>query len=169
MTGGLFENLDGTQYYGAIFSDCRRYRYQLWRRWDLSKPDVMYIGLNPSKAGINTSDNTVTRCMNFAKKWGYGGMYMMNLFSFMATDPEDMIRQADPVGPKCDAHLVEVSKNVGIIVCAWGNHGVYKERNQQVLQLLPPLKLHYLRMTKQRQPQHPLYLPDDLKPIKYEI
>ncbi|QBE68839.1 protein of unknown function DUF1643 [Synechococcus sp. WH 8101] len=34
----------------AIFSDCRTYRYALWRLWDDSRPCAMFIGLNPSSA-----------------------------------------------------------------------------------------------------------------------
>ncbi len=32
--------------FGAEFSECRQYRYALWRMWDRSKPPVMFVGLN---------------------------------------------------------------------------------------------------------------------------
>ena len=47
--------------YGAELSECRTYRYVLWRIWDNSKPKIMFIGLNPSTADENTDDNTITR------------------------------------------------------------------------------------------------------------
>lgn len=31
---------------GAHFSECRKYRYSLWRIWDPEKPCVAFIGLN---------------------------------------------------------------------------------------------------------------------------
>ena len=38
----------------AKLSECRKYRYALWRTWDDSKPYVMFVGLNPSTADENT-------------------------------------------------------------------------------------------------------------------
>lgn len=32
----------------ATFSKDKKYRYYLTRQWDLNKPTVMFIGLNPS-------------------------------------------------------------------------------------------------------------------------
>ena len=75
---------------GAIFSSCRKYRYALWRNWDETKPCVMIIGLNPSTADENENDPTITRCINFAKSWGYGGVCVTNLFAYCATVPSDM-------------------------------------------------------------------------------
>jgi len=34
----------------AKLSDCRTYRYELWRIWDESKLYAMFIELNPSTA-----------------------------------------------------------------------------------------------------------------------
>ena len=36
----------------AELSNCRKYRYALWRTWDKSKDKVMFIGLNPSTASF---------------------------------------------------------------------------------------------------------------------
>ena len=76
---------------GAIFSSCRKYRYALWRNWDESKPRPMIIGLNPSTADEKENDPTIVRCINFAKSWGYGGVYVANLFAFRATLPIEMM------------------------------------------------------------------------------
>ncbi len=69
----------------AKLSDCRIYRYALWRIWDDAKPLVMFIGLNPSTADETEDDPTIRRCISFAQNWGYGGLYMANLFVFRAT------------------------------------------------------------------------------------
>jgi hypothetical protein len=71
---------------GAIFSDCRKYRFALRRNWDESKPYVMFIGLNPSTADEIENDPTINRCISYARSWGYGGLFMANLFAFRATD-----------------------------------------------------------------------------------
>ncbi len=82
----------------AHLSICRRYRYALLRRWGEGK-NAMFIGLNPSTADETADDPTIRRCVSFAKAWGFGGLCMANLFAYRATNPADMLMQADPIGP----------------------------------------------------------------------
>jgi hypothetical protein len=147
----------------ASLSECRKYRFALWRIWDESKSYVMFIGLNPSTADETEDDPTLTRCVNYAKLWGYGGVCMANLFSFRATDPANMLAAIDPVGEENDRWLIELSSKAGLVVAAWGNTGSYMERSQQVRQLLP--NLHCLKMNKSGEPAHPLYQKSTLRPV----
>ena len=72
----------------ATFSPCRRWRYTLLRRWEPANLIVVaFIGLNPSTADETLDDPTIRRCIGFAKAWGAGGMYMLNLFGWRSTDP----------------------------------------------------------------------------------
>ena len=66
----------------ANFSKDRTYRYRLSRTWDESKPSVLFIGLNPSTADEKTNDPTIRRLIGFARRWGFGSMYVCNLFAF---------------------------------------------------------------------------------------
>ena len=54
---------------GAEFSECRTWRYVLWRRWGWHgfAKQVMFIGLNPSTADETDDDPTIRRCIRFAK------------------------------------------------------------------------------------------------------
>lgn len=150
----------------ATFSPCRTYRYSLWRRWGAPEQGyAMFIGLNPSTADEVEDDPTIRRCVQFAKDWGYGALCMTNIFAFRATDPAVMKAQPEPVGPDTDAVLVALAKTAGVVVAAWGNHGSHRGRDQQVIALLP--RLACLKVTKARQPSHPLYLPRTLKPVPY--
>lgn len=149
----------------AELSKCRKYRYALWRTWDDEKAQVMFIGLNPSTADEVTDDPTLARCISFAKLWGYGGVCMANLFAFRATDPLDMKASKDPVGQENDQWLKKLSNESDLIVAAWGNDGSYKNRSQQVIELIP--NLHYLKINKSGEPAHPLYLSSELKPQKF--
>ena len=74
----------------AIISDCGKYRYELHREWDKKKRKVLFIMLNPSTACGVTDDLTTIRCMNFAKKWGYGGIMIGNIYPFRAKKPKDL-------------------------------------------------------------------------------
>jgi hypothetical protein len=151
----------------AKLSDCRKYRFALWRIWDESKPYAMFIGLNPSTADEVENDPTINRCINYAKSWGYGGLCMANLFAFRATAPMDMMAAIDPIGVGNDEWLVKLAENAGVVVAAWGNSGSHLNRSKQVLELLQ--NLHCLRMNKSGEPAHPLYQKSDLQPMPMRI
>ena len=74
----------------AIISDCNKYRYELHREWDKDKGKVLFVMLNPSTADADNNDLTTIRCMNFAKKWGYGGIMIGNIYPFRAKRPKDL-------------------------------------------------------------------------------
>lgn len=74
----------------AIFSEDRMHRYVLIREWDLNKPSLMIISLNPSTANEKINDPTIRRCIGFAKQWEFGKLFVTNLFSFRATSPKDL-------------------------------------------------------------------------------
>jgi hypothetical protein len=150
----------------TIFSPDRQYRYQLWREWIGGDGYVQIIGLNPSIADETDDDKTITRCINFAKSWGYSGLCMTNLFAFCATKPADMKAAEDPVGRDNDIHLMSVAKSAGVIIAAWGNDGSYRNRANQVMSVLPPM--HILKLNGDGSPGHPLYLKKTLRPIPWE-
>jgi len=150
----------------ATFSPCRRYRYSLSRIWNPDKPYCFFCLLNPSTADQNQNDPTVSRCMRFASDWGYGGLMVGNLFAFRATDPKQMKSFYASIGPENNKYLMEMSECSGITVAAWGVHGNHLNRARQTLPLLS--RIHYLELTKDGIPKHPLYLKANLKPIPWE-
>jgi len=151
----------------AKLSECRKYRYALWRTWNDAKPTVMFIGLNPSTADETNDDATLIRCINFAKSWGYGGVSMANLFAFRTTDPEDMKAVKDPIGLNNDDWLIKLANEAELVIGAWGDNGSFLNRSNQILDLIP--NLHYLKLNKSGEPAHPLYLSSELKPIPMSI
>ena len=150
---------------GAVFSPCRRYRYALHRVWEPASGVAMFVGLNPSTADEKADDPTIRRCIAFARAWGYGALCMTNLFAYRATDPADMKKAPDPIGWENDSTLSAWAHDAGVVVAAWGAHGTYKRRDQSVRLLVPGL--HYLRLTKDGHPGHPLYLPKNLQPVAW--
>lgn len=151
----------------AKLSECRKYRFALWRTWDDSKPYVMFVGLNPSTADETTDDPTLTRCINYAKSWGFGGVCMANIFAYRATEPNDMKAATDPIGSENNDWLKKLSNEAGMVVAAWGNDGSYLGRSQQVKDLLP--NLHCLKLNKSGEPAHPLYQKADIEPVPMSI
>lgn len=155
----LFENN------GAIFSDDRKYRYALWRIWDNTKPLIQFVGLNPSSASEEMDDPTIRRVKRFAKDWGYGGVYMMNLFAIVSTDPTLLLSCPDPLGDN-NKWLNEINGRCKTVLFAWGNFPV-KGRDIEVMKMFPEAVC--LGYNKNGSPKHPLYVAASTKEILFEV
>ena len=153
----------------AIISDCNKYRYELHREWDKDKGKVLFIMLNPSTACGVTDDLTTRRCINFAKKWGYGGIMIGNIYPFRAKRPKDLRKWTNNCGKEEYKALFEnmdcvrdMAVDAEIIVCAWGCNypGIPKWIDEM------NYGLHYLELCKDGlTPKHPLgNLSNDLRP-----
>ncbi|MDD5006494.1 MAG: DUF1643 domain-containing protein [Candidatus Omnitrophica bacterium] len=154
----LFENN------GAIFSDDRKYRFVLWRKWDESKPMIMFIGLNPSTANEDQDDPTIHRVVGFAKKWGCGGVYMLNLFTYVTAYPKELMKCDDPL-LLADHYLELFSHKAEQIVFAWGNFPEAIERARNMRLLFPFAKC--LGKNANGSPKHPLYIPGSMELIDF--
>jgi hypothetical protein len=144
----------------ALFSAYGRFRYRLGRRWG-EGPTVAFVLLNPSIADDEVDDATIRRCIDFAKRLGFGGLEVVNLYAYVATDPAELRRAGYLVGPENDRHIVEAVSACDRVVLAWGVHAGRRERPTQVLELLRSIGIspHCLRRTSSGHPEHPLRLP----------
>jgi len=153
----------------ATISNCNKYRYELHREWDKKKGKVLFIMLNPSTACGVTDDLTTRRCVNFAKKWGYGGIMIGNIYPFRAKRPKDLRKWTNNCGKEEYKALFEnmdcvrdMAVDAEIIVCAWGCNypGIPKWIDEM------NYGLHYLELCKDGlTPKHPLgNLSNDLRP-----
>jgi len=150
--------------WGAEFSEDRKYRFALWRTWGhTDKGKVMFIGLNPSTANEQLNDPTIKRCINFAKSWGYGGMFMLNLYAYVSTDPKKLVLDENIL--KNNENLLEYSKKSDIVVFAWGCFKSHKKRMKEVESMFPDA--YCINKSKDGFPCHPLFQKGDLKPIRY--
>ena len=151
------------------FSPDRRHRYTLLHRINPLFGDrlIMWIGLNPSTADEQQLDPTLTRIRSFSEREGYDGFLMTNIFGFRATDPKEMLRERDPVGPENDAALLAAALRCDKVVAAWGAHGIHQDRASAVAQLLGRHKLWCLGTTKDGHPRHPLYVKSDQPLVRW--
>jgi hypothetical protein len=147
----------------ARFSPDRRYRYVLTRRWDRVRPVCAFVLLNPSTADERADDPTVRRCAAFARRWGFGGLTLVNLFALRATEPRALRDAPDPVGRANDVGLLRQTRRAAVVVLGWGAHGRLRGRAEEVRSLLSPLsaKFRILGRTRSGEPRHPLYLAGD--------
>ena len=168
----LFEVREITS--SAVLSDCKKYRYSLTRVWDDNKPRVLFIMLNPSTADAEKDDPTIRRCIGFAKDWGYGGVYVVNLFSLRATNPKDLLTSTFVVGIENEKWFRRMSALAHLVVCAWGNSSIVNKLQKRLDHGWKPLSwiskpLYYIELSNDGTPKHPLYLPKNLTPIPYEV
>lgn len=151
---------------GAEFSECKKYRYALWRIWDVHKPLVMFVGLNPSTANDKKNDNTITKVVKIAKNNGFGGIYMMNLFPYITAYPSEL---------KCneesnwlnDDWLDRIYSKCKDIVFCWGNFKEATDRADEMKFTFGSAKC--LVHNKNGSPKHPLYCKDDTVLIPFTL
>ena len=172
----------------AVLSPCGLYRYVLRRRidpilWtfpsiegfrvDELRGVVTFIMLNPSTADANKDDNTVRKCISFARAAGAIAMEVVNLYAFRATNPKELndchTHAFDPVGPRNDEYIRESVRAADTVICAWGTFdGPAKPaRASAVLAILgecgkTPM---CLGVSKFGDPLHPLYLAKTRRPV----
>jgi hypothetical protein len=146
----------------AVFSESRDHRFALWRIWDNRIPYAMFIGRNPSHSDELRNDRTLNKCIAYAKTWGYGGVCLGNLFSFVASGLRELKEAPAPVDPENDRWIEMLARNAGVVIAAWGNSGSFRGRDKEVLHLLP--NVHVLTRNKSGQPSHLLYSKIDLIP-----
>jgi hypothetical protein len=158
----------------AVISPCTNYRYELSRTWDESKKPVCFIMLNPSVADATIDDPTIRRCVGFARAWDKGGIIVVNLFAWRATDPRSLYKlsKSEAVGPENDKHIIAACLRSDLHLAAWGTNGKLCRRDVEVIHLANQVivgqgvgsGIKALKVSKDGHPMHPLYLRADLKP-----
>ena len=159
----------------AMFSPDRRYRYMLERKvapmFDVGRL-CTFIMLNPSTADETVNDPTITRCVDFTRRWGYDVLRVVNLSPLRATDPQDMIA-AGPEPADIWANnlgwIVQECRWSDKVIAAYGTHGGAEGRDAKVLAALAAehIEISVLGLTKGGYPKHPLYVPAETTPIPW--
>lgn len=174
----------------ATLSPDRKYRFELKRMWR-TPPDciggaVMYIGHNPSDADEERNDPTIHRMMDFANRWGYGRISVVNLLPVRTSNPEaahawweedwsveDWVNAAGAPGAimKNAQHVISCWEDAAKVVACWG------AISEKVSNLSDDMRkffaergtpLHIFGLTRNGHPVHPLArgrnrVPDDVK------
>ena len=124
---------------------------------------VLFCALNPSTATAERNDPTVRRMMGFARRFGGTRMRLVNLYAARATDPRDLWKFDEPVGPMNDYHINREARAADVRIAAWGANPKARDRASKVLDIMrqhgPVYRLG--RATKAGHPGHPLYLRKD--------
>lgn len=158
----------------AILSIDQKYRYSLTRDLGMvGEGACCFVMLNPSTADATQDDQTIRRCIGYARSFGCWRLEVVNLFAYRSTDPNLLYGMSRDVavGPENDWHIRAACLGSRIVVCAWGNHGSLFGRATEVLAIIrgrgaTPMALKI--NNKSQQPAHPLYLRADAKFTPYK-
>lgn len=156
----------------ATISPCGTYRYFLGRVWDDKLPVMIFVMLNPSTADAKFDDPTIRRCISFAKRDGFGGIAVINLYAFRTSSPKELYAfRGDRQGPENSGYWAAVldlhTKNK--IVCAWGAHERAGTMGQGFTRAARnrDVPLYCLGVTSGGSPRHPLYVKGDQPLLEY--
>jgi len=164
--------IDADPFSGAWLSDDGVYRYALWRVWDKSLPRLVTCMLNPSTADARKDDPTIRRLVSFAKRDGYGGLIVVNLYAYRATDPntvfaiDNMSQRVGPMGERALQAAISLAFHQrSPFLCAWGAMAngffvVGKAKAEGVQTVC-------LGKTKDGHPRHPLYVKGDQPMVEF--
>ena len=129
ITGADLQRDDRT----AIFNEDRTHRFLLKRDIHSWIDTIcLFVMLNPSKADEHRNDNTVSRCIKFAETWGFGKLWVLNIFSICSTDPKVLYQPGKINDPYNDEYIKASVSVADRVICAWGNHGALNDRAGQV-------------------------------------
>lgn len=182
----------------ASFDETGTYRYNLLRRW-APGPTCLFILLNPSTADAKKLDPTAGRCLHWSMTWttsvgathpdstgpgrrfaigmvklvNFGAMEIANAYALRSTDPSELWKHPDPVGPNNDAAIAAAVKRASLVIAGWGGNAK-PERVRQIAQMLCDMGVqpYTLKLCDGGVPSHPLArgrarVPDDVKPVPW--
>lgn len=128
---------------------------------------MAFIMLNPSTADASEDDNTIRRCIAFAKRDGCNRIQVVNLFGLRSTDPKRLKGYENPEldleNTRYIQRVVQDAKMHSRVVCAWGAHPLAQVRGSNVTLYAASIgvTLNSLGTTLKGAPRHPLYVRSD--------
>lgn len=132
----------------AIFSDEEKptHRYLLKRIWDDLKKTATVIMLNPSYATSLKYDNSSMRVINYLVENGdYGGVYIVNLFSYIETDSENLPTYNERFNEETDKYIKYALSKSSDIYIGWGVNKNKKRRIKEIIKFLNDLNITKVR------------------------
>ncbi len=149
----------------ATFNADRSRRYRLTRVWDVSRPALTWLMLNPSRADAVRNDQTIRRVVGFSRHHGFGGCRIVNLFSWIEPDSSKLAAKLRHRATNWDdtvnqAYVQATLEETEAAVAAWGNvAGPFLDRHWIATMAGPAGGWLSLGQTASCQPRHPLRLP----------
>lgn len=156
----------------ARFSACNRYRYLLQRVWNWELPRIVVAMLNPSNAGHEVNDPTITRVITRCASDGFGQLDVVNMYGYRSPYPKDLVTKYnagyDIVGKENMDVIASVLPQATCALVAWGNHPLAHKRDRVMLDLLYHTNdVRMLELTNDGFPKHPLHVAYSVPVVPY--
>jgi hypothetical protein len=150
-------------------SPCGLYRYELGILVAGLGGRALFLLHNPSKATKDEDDPTSTRVQGFGRALDMSEVVIANPMAFRATDKRELLGVTDPCGPDNLDIVRALAESADIIIVGWGKvHPRLQRYVSRLLQVLDRINLHALKVNQDGSPAHPLYLPANLKPKRWD-
>lgn len=157
---------------GAAISECGRYRTLLWRGVAGSQAPLVFVMLNPSTADATEDDPTIRRCRGFARREGAGGIVVVNLSPWRATDPAQLELAHkdghDVLHTDENRRAMLAARSLGAFVVAWGA-GIrpWMDGAARMARTIGADSVRCFGKTKTGEPRHPLMLRWDAPLVQF--
>lgn len=166
IVNGSQLGMSGTSW--GIFSNCESYRYLLAVPTGLPNERIATFCLaNPSTATPDELDPTLTRCLDYAKRWGFGWLWVANVRAWRETDPKKVPADPQAIGPLNNETILRAALGASLVVCGWGKFGGELGKKTLDRLLSAGVVPHALKLNNDGSPAHPLYLRADLEPFAF--
>lgn len=121
---------------------------------------ALFIGMNPSTAGEDIDDPTVSKEWSFTQSWHFNRYIKCNVMDYRATLPSTLNNPLIiPRSPENLRVIKEQSIGASLIIVCWGNlHKSFQRYAADVLETLKDSELWCFGLNKDGSPKHPLYL-----------
>lgn len=172
----------------TILSNCRSYRYILYRKNPLSSSNksIVFVMINPSTADENINDATIKKCLKIAEHHDCEHIYVVNLIPYRSKDVNEVEEFINSLSNESLTKMNQDNWNYingileqnkdSIIICGWGKYDKVNGTYHQAYQFYQKYKnfnLKCLKVNKDESPKHPLFVkstsvlinfnPDNLK------
>lgn len=159
--------MDGDLILGSnpVISDDRLYTYA--HAHNALEPNgklLLFCGLSASAVDAHALPGT-RRMIDFALRWGYSMLCVVNLFAYRCAEPHMLRLVKDPVGPENDYWLNTLADRADMRIAAWGPSGTLFGRAKSAIPLLG--ELHCLGMTQDGSPRTPLSVRATVHPVPF--
>ena len=126
--------------------------------------------LNPSTADARQDDATIRSCVRLLVGLGYGSMEVVNVFGWRATDPKELEKSPDPIGPMNERVVDAAINRCDVVICAWGAHSLVARKSNFLLGRIRSCRpaAYCFGKTKTGAPKHPLYIKSGTPLVVYQ-
>lgn len=120
-----------------VISKDGKHRYSQSRIWDKAKPMVTVITIYPGESDINKQDLTTMLIVNNCVELGFGGVYLVNLFSELGLTSKNKKKFAGAYDEKSDEVIRQCCELSEKVIFSWGSIIKTSEvANQRAIELI---------------------------------